>query len=326
LSDSEATTLEVNYDGKPVTWRLDRNRFESICEPLMARVRAPLERALRDARISPETINRVIFAGGAARMPMFRRLISRLLRQLPTQHINPDEVVARGAAVRAGLQAKSAGLEERVLTDVAPFTLGVEVAERGANNVLLHGLFLPVIERNTIIPASRSHVLSTLQDGQSQVNVRIFQGESRMVSDNVFLGQIEVSVTPGPAGKEQIDIRFSYDTSGLLEVDATVLSQKMKRRLLIRGNAGVLSEQELQQRLAVLAKLKVHPRDQAENVAVIERAKRLYEENLGDTRLRIGQAIEAMMAVLERQDPQEIAATRAEVSKFLDAIDRSILS
>ena len=325
LSDAEAATMEINFNGAPLTWTLTRERFESIAEPLLARVRLPLERALRDARMEPQSISRVIFAGGAARMPMFRRMISRLLRQLPIQHINPDEVVARGATVRAGLAARSAGLEERVLTDVSPFTLGVEVAERGNNGVLLHGMFLPIMERNTVIPASRSHLLSTLVDNQTQVNLRVYQGESRLVRDNVLLGQLNVMVPPRPAGQEGIDVRFSYDTSGLLEVDATVLSQKKSQRLVIEGNPGVLTREEIEQKLAGLARLKIHPRDEAQNLAVTERANRLFEENLGDRRAEIAHALTQFLSVIERQNPDEIAATRAQLTQYLDSIDRSVL-
>jgi molecular chaperone HscC len=261
LSDAESACMEVNYNGTPVTWHVTRERFEMLCEPLLARVRLPLERTLRDARMAPDAISRVIFAGGAARMPMFRRLISRLLRQLPIQHINPDEVVARGAAVRAGLAAKSVGLEEHVLTDVAPFTLGVEVTEAGPNGVLIPGMFLPIIERNTIVPASRSHILQTLQDNQARLLVKIYQGESRMVADNVLLGQLSLAIPAAPAGQEKIDVRFSYDSSGLLEVDVMVLNWKTSQRLVIEGNPGVLTKAEIERRLAALQKLKIHPRD-----------------------------------------------------------------
>jgi len=326
LSESESARLEVNFNGAPVSWTLSRERFEMLSEPLLARVRLPLERALRDARVAPEAISRVIFAGGAARMPMLRRLVSRLLRQLPVQHINPDEVVARGAAVRAGLVAKSAGLEERVLTDVSPFTLGVEIAERGPNGMLVQGVFLPIIERNTIVPASRSHLLGTIQDNQTRVELKVYQGESRVAKDNVALGSLMVTLPSAPAGHEKVDVRFSYDGSGLLEVDATVLSQKRPFHLLIEGNPGVLSKQEIATRLAALAKLKVHPRDDARNVAVIERANRLFEENLGDVRARIGEAMTVFLAVIEQQNPAEIEAVRADVSRFLDSIDRSVLS
>jgi molecular chaperone HscC len=322
LSEQETATLELNFNGAPLRWELDRDRFEKICEPLLARARQPLERALRDAGVGPDGISRIIFAGGAARMPMFRRMVSRLFRQLPIQHIDPDEVVARGAAIRAGLSARSEGLEEHVLTDVAPFTLGVGIGSRAPNGLLIQGVYLPIIERNTVIPASRSHELTTMENGQRQVSLKIFQGEARFVRDNVLLGEIMVDVPPGPAGQEKIEVRFTYDTSGLLEVDAIVVSLKRRFNLVIEGNPGVLTKAQIAERLAALTKLKIHPRDDAQNTALIARAERLFEENLGDTRAHVGAALEQFMGVIEGQNLEEIAKARPQFASVLDSLDR----
>jgi len=154
-------------------------------------------------------------------------------------------------------------------------------------------MFLPIIERNTVIPASRSHPLSTLVDNQTKVDLRVYQGESRLAADNVFLGKLTVQVPPAPAGKEAIEARFSYDTSGLLEVEATVLSQKRSHRVVIEGNPGVLDKDQIRARLEALRAIKVHPRDDARNVAAVERCKRLYEENLGDNPRRRRQRADA---------------------------------
>ena len=325
LSDHDEAKMELQVDGAPLSWTVTRDRFEQICEPLLARIRSPLERALRDARIAPDQITRVIFAGGAARMPMIRRLVSRLFRQLPVQHINPDEVVARGAAVRAGLVQRGHGLEEHVMTDVSPFTLGIGVASQTGRGALIQGVFLPIIERNTIIPASRSHVVQTLADGQTFVEIPVYQGEARMVADKVFLGKLSCPVPSGPAGQETIEVRFSYDTSGLLDVDATVLSNKTSRNLVIEGNPGVLSKAEVQERLAKLAQLKVHPRDMAENHALIARAERVFEETLGDLRQDVGMRLDAFRGVLESQNPEHIAEAREQLTRFLDGVDRNFL-
>jgi molecular chaperone HscC len=326
LGTADEAAIEIVFEGKPISWTLKRERFEQIGEPLLARVRAPLERALRDARIAPEQITRIIFAGGATRMTDFRRLIGRLFRQLPVQSINPDEVVARGAVVRAGMAMQGKGLEEHILTDVAPFTLGVEVSNRTAGGGLLNGLFLPVIERNTLVPASRSHLINTLENNQTQVRIPVYQGESRFVRDNVYLGELTVGVPPAPAGKEMLEVRFSYDSSGLLDVDVTVLSTKAHQNLTIEGNPGVLSREEVQSRLAALAKLKVHPRDEAENIAVLARAKRVFEESLGDARIIVGQWIDAFSELLERQDPEAIGQGRARLTELLDSVDRNFLT
>jgi molecular chaperone HscC len=325
LSELESTDLSINHDGKSITWTLTRDAFDMMCEPLLAKVRRPLERALRDARLAPDDITRIILAGGATRMPMFRRLIARLFRQLPVQSINPDEVVGRGAAVRAGLVAGSAGLEEHVLTDVSPFTLGVSHGQEAAGGFRTHGLFLPIIERNTIIPASRVKGLATMDDNQTVLTVAIYQGESRFVRDNILLGEIKCQVPAGPAGKESIEVRFSYDSSGLLDVDVTVESTGVRKNLVIEGNPGVLTKAEVAERLAKLSQLKVHPRDDAANIAVLTRADRVFQETLADVRMTVGEALVSFNLAIERQDPEEIAREREELTGLLNRVDHNSL-
>jgi molecular chaperone HscC len=322
LSTQDTATLSVVHDGRPIEWTLGREQFETIAEPLLARLRAPIERALRDARVEPEALSRIILAGGASQMPAFRRLITRLFRRLPVSQISPEEVVARGAAVRAGMVARGQGLEEMVMTDVAPFTLGVETTMSvGGGGKRIDGQFMPIIERNTVIPVSRSEVVHTISDNQRKMAIRVFQGESRLVKDNVLLGELTVVLPPAPAGKEKVDIRFTYDTSGLLEVDATSLGTGQRQTLVIEGNPGVLQPDDIAKRLAALAKLKVHPRDDAVNSALMARAERLFEERLGDTRAMIGEAIGVLTIALERQKPDEIDHARKKLSDLLDEFD-----
>jgi molecular chaperone HscC len=324
LSSQDAATIALVHDGKPIEWTLSREQFELLSEPLLARLRAPMERALRDARVDPDALSRIILAGGASQMPMFRRLIARLFRRLPVHQINPEEVVARGAAVRAGMAARGQGLDEMVMTDVAPFTLGVETSVKHGegSGSRIDGQFLPIIERNTVIPVSRSEIVNTIEDNQRRMAIRVFQGESRLVKDNVRLGEIDISLPPAPAGKERVDIRFTYDTSGLLEVDVTTLSTGRCETLVIEGNPGMLQPDEMAKRLAALAKLKLHPRDDIANRTLIARAERLYEERLGDTRAMIGEAISALAVALERQKPEEIDRARKKLSDMLDELDR----
>lgn len=253
-------------------------------------------------------------------MPMFRRMISRLFRQLPLVTINPDEVVARGAAVRAGLLAGGVGLEEHVLTDVAPFTLGVGVSNRTSGG-LVEGLFLPLIERNTTIPVSRSHTLTTLFDNQEHIALRIYQGESRFVRDNAYLGEITAPMPRGPAGSEKVDVRFTYDDSGLLEVDLAVLSSGIQRNLVIEGNPGLLSKDEREKRLKQFEMLKIHPREEAVNAAVAARASRLYEESIGDTRLIVAEALDNFLGALQTQRGEEIEQARIALSHLMDRIE-----
>jgi molecular chaperone HscC len=327
LSSRDSATIAVVHEGKPIEWTLGREQFELLSEPLLARLRAPMERALRDARVDPDAQSRIIQAGGASQMPMFRRLIARLFRRLPVYQVNPEEVVARGAAVRAGMLARGTGLEETVMTDVSPFTLGIEISEQHGDDKShrVHGQFMPIIERNTIIPASRSKIVHPVEDKQRTLALRVFQGEAPLVKDNVSLGELTIKLPPGPATKQNIDVRFTYDTSGLLEVQATIQSTGRIEKLVIEGNPGVMQPDEITRRLAALAKLKIHPRDDMKTRALMARAARLFEERLGDTRAMIGRALSQLTAALERQEPEEIEAARDALTSLLDQFDQDFL-
>jgi molecular chaperone HscC len=289
-------------------------------------VRAPIERALRDARLHPDEITHLLLAGGATRMPVFRRLVARLFQRFPTAQINPDEVVALGAAVQVGLTLRDAALEDVVMTDVAPFTLGIDVAEVRNRQIVATGLYQPIIERNTVVPVSRSTRVFTIQDRQQAVVVNVFQGEARLVAENIRLGTLRVSVPPSAAGEQAIDIRFTYDVSGLLEVEARTVSTGETRTIVIEGNPGVLTKSEVAERLAKLAPLKVHPRDKDENRALLARAERLYEERLGRERDELARWIDEFRFVLERQDLGEIAEFRKQLAAFLETVDVTFFS
>jgi molecular chaperone HscC len=323
LSETDQHEISVLWRDQPVSWTITRDRFEQAVEPLLKRLRAPIERAIRDAKVMPAQIDHLVLAGGATRMPVFRRMAARLFQRLPIAPVNPDEVVARGAAVQAGLKMRDAALDDVVMTDVAPFTLGTAVADARDGQIVASGLFLPIIERNTTIPVSRSSRVVTLVDGQQTVKVPVFQGEARLVQDNIPLGELEVSVPRGPAGKEAIDIRFTYDTSGLLEVEARVVSTGIVKRLVIEGQPGSLTPAEIAGRLEALAALKIHPRDLDENRAVLARAERLYAERLGEERAAIGKLIDEFRFLLDRQEPGAIEAFRTRLVEWLDTIDVS---
>jgi molecular chaperone HscC len=320
LSDVEAAVLRVVHGDRTVEWELTRTAFEEMSQPLLARLRFPIERALRDARIEPDRIARVILAGGASRMPMFRKLIGRLFRRLPMQGIDPEEVVARGAAIRAGMLARNADLTERVMTDVAPFTLGIAVSDSEGGS-RISNLFLPIIERNTVIPASRVKRVVNAGDNQNEVKVEVYQGEAPFVDDNIALGRLAVPILPGPAGSQSIDVRFTYDPSGLLEVETVVERTGVRRTLVIEGNPGVLSTADIAARLKALDQLKTHPRDQAENQALLARGKRLFEEHLGAARADIGAAVARFAGALDAQDPEHIRRTARSLEAIVARFD-----
>jgi molecular chaperone HscC len=295
--------------------------FEAAAEPLIARLREPVLRSLRDSGIVSDSLSEIVLVGGGTRMPIVRRAVTRMFGRFPDASVDPDHAVALGAAVQAGLRARDAALDEIRLTDVCPFTLGVNSAERDRSGQLHENIFSPIIERNTVIPASRVYPFFTIQDNQSKVIFGIYQGEARNVSANVKLGEVALSVPPKPAGHVRIDCRFSYDASGLLEVDVTVPDTGITKQLVIHDEEDGPDEAALAARRTALAALKVHPRDQAANAALLARAARCYESFLGERRDHIGRLILAFEAVVERQDPREIEAVRRQIEENLDALE-----
>ena len=322
LSTSDVANLSFRMGETEIPYRIDEDRFNTLCDTLLQRLRLPVERALRDARIRAADLHEIVLAGGATRMPVVRKLVTRMFGRFPAAALNPDEVVALGVAVQAGLQMDDAALDEMVMTDVCPYTLGINTTEDTGNNALVSGFYLPIIERNTVVPASRSRDVYTVRNGQTKVAVEVFQGEARLVKDNIPLGRFEIEVQPGmPAGGAGVSVRFTYDVNGLLEVEATAHGTEAKKSIVIQEHAGVLSEPEIQQRLVALANLKLHPREDTRNAAVMARANRMFEESLGEARLLISKAMAQFEAVLERQDPREIATTREQFQGWLDRFE-----
>lgn len=320
LGQQSEALFKLREDGREWTLPLSQDKLLSICEPLLERLRAPIERALRDARIKVADLDEVLLVGGTTRMPLVRKLVASLFGRFPAMHLNPDEVIAQGAAIQAALKARDATLEEVVLTDVCPYSLGVEISRQvGSQQVAGH--YLPIIERNCVVPVSRVKSVQTLQDNQKQVSVRIFQGESRLVVNNIFLGELDIDVPSRPAGEVSLDIRFTYDINGLLEAQVDIPLTGESRRLVIENNPGVLSPEDIVERFATLQALKVHPRDQQVNSALMARMERLYQECLGDVREHVGQLTTHFASILERQDEREIRELRSELLTRLDAIE-----
>lgn len=306
LSNTDEATMNLTIKEKTFKIELDRSKYERLCSDLILKIRYPVERALRDANISPKEIEAVILVGGSTRMPLVRTVVSKIFNKLPYSNINPDETVALGAAIQAALKEKNSELKELVLTDVCPYTLGVEVVNNLGGDNFENGYFLPIIERNSPIPISKVENLQTVNDNQKQLMIKVFQGESRRVENNIALGEITVVVPPGRAGEERIDLRYTYDINGLLEVEVTILSTGIRKSLIIENSPGSMSEEEIKERMLTLKDIKIHPRDRTENRLLLARGERLYEECLGDKREYISNLLGEFERILLTQDPRLI--------------------
>ena len=321
LSEQPRASMLLRFPDQEYEWVIDEDEFGTLAEPLLQRLRQPVERALRDATIRASELDNVVLAGGATRMPLVRKLVSRMFGRIPAMHLNPDEAIALGAAIQAGLKMRDSALEEIVMTDVSPYSLGINISLQIGPNQYDPGHFLPIIERNSTVPVSRLKSITTVSDNQKELTVAIFQGESRLVKDNVYLGKIDFAIPQKKAGEISVDIRFTYDISGVLEAEAKIKQTGEVHKVIITDNPGVMTREQMEQRMRELADLKIHPRDQMENRTVIAHADRLYEQSLGDLRSFLAHHIARFQATLETQDPDQIRHARAQLQKILEQIE-----
>ncbi|MFI8719649.1 Hsp70 family protein [Stenotrophomonas sp. NPDC077464] len=321
LSQQSSSQVQMTLAGRDVAWQLDEARYAQLCEPLLQRMRAPIERAIRDARLKPEALDDIVLVGGAVRMPMISRLATRMFGRLPLRHIHPDQAIALGATVAAGLKSRDQSLEEIVLTDVCPYTLGTQVSRQGPDGSVRAGYFHPIIQRNSVVPVSREDQFFPLRDDQREVVIDVYQGESPTVDKNIKLGELRIALGHGRAAGKGLTTRFTYDVNGLLQVEVVEDATGTRHELVLEQNPGLLSPQEIQSRLQALQGLKIHPREVQQNVALLARAERLYEEFI-DQREWLQRCLEQFRHVLESQDLQRIARHRSELSEAMDALER----
>jgi len=294
------------------------------CQALLARCRNPIERALSDARLDAGSLDQIVLVGGASRMPMIRSLTTRLFGKLPLRTINPDEAIARGAAVQAGLKARDAALQEIVLTDVMPFSLGVTISTV-VDGTRIGDRFSPIIERNMPVPISRVHSYTSTSDNQPTVELEIRQGESPVASENLLLGKLTVPIPRVKAGGVTIPTRFTYDINGLLEVEAQIAETGEIFQTVIQRADRLMSEAEIRAALGAMSVLKIHPRDKQENAYLLARCKRLYEDRLGDERAAVAAALAKFELALETQDDFLIRQHQGALKSFLDSIDKGFV-
>ena len=321
LSSSSSAVLECRVGKQTKSLRLTEKMFEEACEPLFERLMRPVERSLRDAGIRTSDISEIVLVGGATKAPVVRKLAARMFGRLPNVDVNPDEVVAVGAALQSAIKQRAAGIKEVILTDVCPFTLGTEVVSHNGY-FEESGHFMPIIERNTVIPVSRTHTFYTAGDNQEAVRVEVLQGESRMAKNNLLLGELRVPVPPKPRGEESIDVTYTYDVNSLLEIIVKVNSTGFTKKMIIRGEDSALTEEQAQKRMEELSYLKISPREQEENKLTLYRADLAFEECTGDERMILERYIGAFEGALHSGKREDIERRREELSELLTSLGK----
>jgi len=240
LSSTTSTSVVLPFlamhGGQPLNLEseITRAQFEKMVGDLVRSTLEPVESALRDAKVDKKAISDVVVVGGSSRLPLVQALVSEFFGKEPRKGVHPDEAVALGAAVQAGLKSGAISTERGIMiTDVSPFTLGVEV-QTSAGTQKVDGLFSAIIPRNSTVPVSRTETYSTTVANQKQVDIKVFQGESRLTRHNVFLDMYTVDgIPPGPPGSQRVGVTFTYDINGILHVTTKVVSTGKEAVLLV---------------------------------------------------------------------------------------------
>ncbi|HHP9261330.1 TPA: molecular chaperone HscC [Salmonella enterica subsp. enterica serovar 4,[5],12:i:-] len=286
------------------------DELEALWLPLLNRLRTPIEQALRDSRLKPEQIDSLVLVGGASQMPLVQRIAVRLFGKLPYQSYDPSTIVVLGAATQAACRLRHEDVEEVILTDICPYSLGVEVNRQG-----VPGIFSPIIERNTTVPVSKVETYSTMHPEQDSICVRVYQGESHKVKNNILIDSFDVMLKPN-GHIQAIDIRFSYDINGLLEVDVLLEDGKSESRI-ISHNATSLTTQQIDASRERLLALKIYPRDMLINRTFKAQLEEQWSRALGDEREMLGEIITDFDAALLSNDMQRVDDVRRRACEYL---------
>jgi len=335
LSSMTATTIMLPFlavkGAEPLSLEMEltRQKLEELVGPLIRSTVEPIETALRDAKLDKSRITDVVLVGGSSRIPLVQSLLADYFGKEARRGVHPDEAIALGAAVQAGLKSGAISTERGIMiTDVCPFTLGVEVVAN-AGSTRMGGMFSPIIPRNSTVPVSRTEVYSTIANQQRIVDIKVYQGESRLTKNNTFLDSYSIDgIPPAQAGHEKVAITFTYDVNGILNVKTKIVSTGKEALLVVDKSAQRMSDGE---RAAAKKRLESEWKstvDGPQSTVQSESSKQLLAAAMakmaavdGTQRAKLEELVGKLQSAMARGDAGETARVDGELTNFLFELD-----
>lgn len=269
LSSQDEVIYDIYIEGEKYELKMSNQKLILLSKDLFQRMSRTLEKALNACDMEIDDIDQIILAGGSSKMPVVRHFIEKILNKPVVCDINPDESIAMGAGMVAGIKQRKGNIKDMILSDICPFSLGTE---------LYDGSFSPIIERNEILPCSRRGYYTTVRDDQSRISTPVYQGESMRARENLLITDMEIEIPPAPAGNVRIEVQYTYDINGILDIDVRCFDNKNEvHKTIVNKNIG-LTEAELEEKKRELQELKIHPQEKVENKLLLMKAQHLYEE------------------------------------------------
>ena len=317
LSEEKSVEMVVNCGDFHEKVMIGRKDVVEECADLFERINKPIAKVLLDGGMNQDTIGEVILVGGSCKMHLVKQYLRKLLPQATIGVMEPDYIIAKGCGTYAGIKERNTDIKDMLLTDICPFSLGTGIVNHEVEDKPLMSV---IIERNSPLPTSVEHWYENAHDKQAEVKFEVYQGESMYAKDNICLGEMMISIPPLPKGTVRINVRYTYDINGVLDIDIKIPITGQEHKMVIVDKELGMSDEEVQSRLEQLKRLKDNPEDDEENKYVLEWASRLYMQTTGELKEEIAKKIQYFNYMMKK-DIYKIKRIRKYISVFLAYVE-----
>ncbi|MBD5463404.1 MAG: molecular chaperone HscC [Lachnospiraceae bacterium] len=317
LTESKTAEMVVNSPQICEKITISRKDLVTICADLFQKMGKPVKRVLMDGKISTDMIDDIVLVGGSCKMPIVRQYLEHILQRKDIETMNPDQMIALGVGVSAGIKERDEEIKDMILTDICPFSLGVNVVNETNPDKKLTSF---IIERNSPLPISKEQIYVNSWDGQTCMRFGIYQGEAMYVEDNILLGEIKMSIPPRPKHTVECRVRFTYDINGVLEVNAYIPMTNEEKQMVIVNKELNMSKTQIEEKLKEFSQIKIDPAQDEENHYLMAWGERLFMQCDGEMKEEIMRKMHGYEHVI-KTDPYSAGKARKYLTVFLTCVE-----